>query len=876
MSLTNLLLGALNPATQKASEEALKRAELQNYTEYLKALATELADASKPPLALRSAGVILKNAFYEARSESARQHKIHSWNAIDDQVRQFIQQCVLKALVSPVDEARKSAAQVVGSLGGIELDQGRWPDLVPGLYAAANSPQIADEVKVHVVQAMGFLCEMLDSSSVSEQNTNSLLTVMIDCMSSKRLDQLQLAAITALLNTLDFAQANMNRENERNLIMQKICETASLESSEMRCMAFDCMTKVAELYYEHINMQYLNAIGQLTFAAVRGKDEKAALHALEFWMTLCEIETDLKYEAEDSRQPTTSKRFIAGASQPLVDLVTGACLKRQAEKDADDDEEWNLNMAGGTLLTLMAQAEGDEVLKFTMPFVQANLPLAGPEHWRSRESGLMAFGSVLDGPHPGNLKGWIVEALPFIVSSMDPTREPFSKVRDTAAWCLGIICQYHYDMLSDAQSQDQIARVFLSGLDDPEAIVAAKCAGGLQNLGAAYDAQQDQPRNKLSDYLKQLLPKLVSTSQRPDADRGELRRECFEAVNALVGSAAQDMLPIVSELLQVILQQLHGALTFKIQSSAQKDEVESMMQSCCGSMQVIARKLKSNLQPQQVDNIMTMVLQILTSHAHSAAVMDAHLVIGSVANATQRGFIKFFPVVMPHVLHGLQQSDDYQTCQTATELVSDISRAVGSDIGQIAQVVVPQLLTNLGNGALNRVVKPASILALSDIALALNEQFEPYTDAVFLCLENATMMLNANPPNGEDKDLTDFCNELRVAILETYTSILMSIGGPACQRVFLGHSGAKLDSILNELVNISREVSNPKSEISEDLVKTACGLIGDLAKELGQPAVLKIRSAYSIFSVIIEFCKHSQDDGVRDTAQFTATVLSRH
>ena len=57
------------------------------------------------------------------------------------------------------------------------------------------------------------------------------------------------------------------------------------------------------------------------------------------------------------------------ALQPLVDMLL-KLLSKQEEGQDEDDGIWNLSLAGGNCLSLVAAVVGDEVLALVMPYIQ--------------------------------------------------------------------------------------------------------------------------------------------------------------------------------------------------------------------------------------------------------------------------------------------------------------------------------------------------------------------------------------------------------------------------------------------------------------------------------------------------------------------------
>ena len=73
------------------------------------------------------------------------------------------------------------------------------------------------------------------------------------------------------------------------------------------------------------------------------------------------------------------------------------------------------NKAAGVCLMLLATCCQDDIVPHVLPFVKENI-----EHtdWRFRDASLMAFGAILEGPDPTNLKPIVEQAMPMLIKLM--------------------------------------------------------------------------------------------------------------------------------------------------------------------------------------------------------------------------------------------------------------------------------------------------------------------------------------------------------------------------------------------------------------------------------------------------------------------------
>ena len=78
-------------------------------------------------------------------------------------------------------------------------------------------------------------------------------------------------------------------------------------------------------------------------------------------------------EQDEGDSSTVHYHFVQQALQPLVEMLL-KLLSKQEEGQDEDDGIWNLSLAGGNCLSLVAAVVGDEVLALVMPYIQVCPP----------------------------------------------------------------------------------------------------------------------------------------------------------------------------------------------------------------------------------------------------------------------------------------------------------------------------------------------------------------------------------------------------------------------------------------------------------------------------------------------------------------------
>lgn len=134
----------------------------------------------------------------------------------------------LLTLASPAPKAGAFASQVVAAIAAVELPLGHWGDLIEILLGFVNS-QTNSNLRIATLQAIGFICEsivgpklrlrlnsnisMYQKPEILTLRSNEILTAVIHgARKEEPSPEVQLSAIHALYNSLEFVRDNFERE----------------------------------------------------------------------------------------------------------------------------------------------------------------------------------------------------------------------------------------------------------------------------------------------------------------------------------------------------------------------------------------------------------------------------------------------------------------------------------------------------------------------------------------------------------------------------------------------------------------------------------------------------------------------------------------
>ena len=486
-----------------------------------------------------------------------------------------------------------------------------WPEFLPSVTDNITSTTTADEVKISTLECLGFSCERiasLEDESIPEitpEITDKMLTAIVDGMQDSRSDPIRLSAATALRNSLLFTKKNMDSTDERNIIMQAICQATQSQDAKVRAAAYECIVQIAYQYYDKLQ-DYMMTLFQLTTKTIETDEEMVALNAIEFWSTLCEEEMELLDLIAEGITDRKCMNYVEGALPNLGPLLT-TILTKQDEDAAHDDEIWNLSMSAATCLGLIANTTEDKVVPVIMPFVQQHIQ---SDNWRFREAATMAFSSILDGPSTDVIGPFVNQSIPILLTSLSDSH---LMVKDTAAWTIGRICELHVHSIPD-ETFPTLLQGLVEKLQQESPQVASQSCYALHNLAAAFaddDTAATTGTNALSSYMPTLLEQLLKATDRPDADENNLRPAAFEAISVLIQNSAPDCMQILVSLLPAIITRLQQSFTLSVLTATDKERKEGVQGLLCGLIQVLILKMGDKDVEPHADNIMTCLLQVM-------------------------------------------------------------------------------------------------------------------------------------------------------------------------------------------------------------------------------------------------------------------------
>jgi importin subunit beta-1 len=396
---------------------------------------------------------------------------------------------------------------------------------------------------------------------------------------TQRDDDIRIAAIDTLYSGLTFIRENMEREGERNFIMQVVCESTQHTNPRVQVPAYSCLVRIMQLYYEKMKFYMEKALFGLTVIGMRSPNANVATQAVEFWSSVCEEELDITAEIQEALemgdQPERENfNFAKTALMEVLPQIL-VLLFRQEE---DDDDEWTTANSAAAAVALFAQVAENAVLGPVLQFVEANIR---GETWNQREAAVMAFGSIMDGPDLVTLQPLVTQAFPVLIGMLG---DPNAAVRESTSWALARATE----LIPKGFHPDTHLRPLMEGLvatlRDQRSTTIQNCAWTIQNVcGIVGATESSDATTLLGPYYEALVTELMNVTARTEPELQGGRNACWEAICKLTEASGLDSTTSVQNLTKIALDRLESSIALRKQAIGMEDRViaeEQQVQLC--------------------------------------------------------------------------------------------------------------------------------------------------------------------------------------------------------------------------------------------------------------------------------------------------------
>ena len=717
-----------------------------------------LSDQKNPGIARYQACLQAKNII-STKNDKMRDQIVEAWqNGFDQNKKEEIKQMILGALgtltINGTYQRPSGTAQLIAAVAGLELPNKNWDSILPWLSEQITKPDNEQNttLKEASLETIGYICQDVAQEYV-ESYTSDVLTAIVHGMKAGTNMETKLAGANAMYNSLEFIKTNFEKTQERDYIMQVICECTQNSEVKLQVMALQCLVEIVHLYYDYMESYMARALFGITNAAMQSKHNEVCLQGIEFWSNVCDEEYDLAVIASESWNKgvppeRVSKYYSKGAQKYIIPIL---CQILTRQEEFDDD--WGPSGAAAVCIGLFAQVTEDEILDLVLPFISENIT---SENWRFRDAAVQALGSILDGPTPETLESLLEPGMTTLVKLFD---DPSIPVQDSVAFCIGKICEMVPKLVLNDQIFNDLLQKLLKGLTAPPRVATNVCWTIKSLVEAVFEYSETEDESEplqtyqLSPHFNTIMSGLLNTTNREDGLEHNLRSAAYEAIMALINCSADDCYDCVCKTTEEIMRRIDQFISLANgkMSNTDRSDVVNIQSLLCATLSSVLKKIKPEHVVHMSDKVMEALLTMLQNSqnnnknnnnetnnsndddeiAYGGVHEDALLAVGTLAETAKDRFEIYMGAFLPFLTRALTNYEEADVNKAAVGVIGDISRALGSGFEKYVDNLMQILLQSLQSADLNQSVRPHILNLFGDIAMAIQQGFVRFLPFVF-------------------------------------------------------------------------------------------------------------------------------------------------
>jgi len=864
-NLTEIINAALSKETlvRRQAEAALEGLMTSDLAGFLKNLCYEISEDSNPKQNRHLAGLILKNTLCGEDKNATDGVTRKRWQSLGIEQRKELRKEILKVLGSKFPIARKVAALIIAKIAAIELPLREWDELLPLLLKTLKDitlNNVAVSLWESTMLCLAYITEEVNADFLEPHTANILESVKFGIDHND--PAININSLKTLFHTLCFTTANFEHENQRRLIVEEmIIKGCKTENPRVQLHGFLCLCELVPYHYDHM-FSFMQSIFDLTKVGMTCGMPEIGKQSTEFWALVCDEELERERRIKANEKPNLpSREYGKRAAQHLLPVLISNIVQKKEEYDTD---EWTIQKAAASCLTLFAALIKNEVLQHVLPFVKAQVENTD---WKIREAAILCFGLILGGPDPDTLTPLCKQMFPVIVKNL---RHPNIHVKDTSVWVLGQMFKMVPGVLSTQESLDKTLEILLQALNESAQIAFHVC-WAIQNIANLASPQKDNQRSKatpISPYLSKLILGLLRRADKQDSSQNHLLNCCYEAIVSIIESSGTEDRKLLMEVLGEMMKRLGNLV-----SKASSDKDVHHMNNIRGIVSVIGTVIltvgsdgfKDAEAEKRADLIMQQLMRVLRAddcHVQEEVI----LAIIPLANALGENFTRYINSPNPEmnlvrlVLKNIEKPAVLpKLTEVSVSLLGTIASSCGNTITPLCDDLVSYLIQSMVDNELAIWVKPVIISCIGDIALAVNGNFTRYLE----CVMGLLFQAGGNSVVTDDEDVLDSIQRVRECVLEACSSIVQSL---RTEDV-----GAQLLEYVNGCILLIEGVLQDTNH-TLTIRHNSLNLVFDIVRVLAKKNLKVDLCNYPVVKTLVEVCK--SDPVCADTLELLKDELN--
>ena len=859
MSFLQIIQNCLSPNNalrNNAEQELLKYCD-QNLFQVFSQLCNLISEESTPGNVRLFCGTFIKHIF-------ANDKYISIWNTFSNEQITLIKNSLLGNLASENNDTKKTCSLSIAAMAKIEIPKG-W-NIIDVICNAALHQNI--NYKITSLITLQNLLDFIGKDKLNNNNKQQILCSLTTDMSVNEPVQVIYEAIVGYYKIIPFIEDNFKNEKERkfmislllNLLEPNYINKVSLNENIQKNIIL-CFIEIIKYYAIYLQNDFVN-IANMTFRYFNCNNLLLSTMSIELWSTVCDKEEELK------------KNIISSNFQDSLNDCILMLIKNRKKISLMESDEWTPTRAVVILLSGLVCIGNKNIINRMINFISEclndNLVNKFDESINNlnqneimkaliiKENAYLVYRGIL---FCENLDKDIIEnSLQKIITDLkNISNTPIAK---SIAYCLAVICKYHFDVFNDYQTA--FNNFILEIIQILEIHINNKNVLNILCISLKHII-----KNACPEYFNNHLTKIITILWRIAYDKKSYNKDLniTQISMFLIGKIIETCEDNLTnkKIIQLFFSDLYTRFQESLNPNNYSDKEEqicyqncllSLIASCCGEFQKVM--MDSN----QFICVFNLIEQCLQKRGNLFE--EAILALGNLSYYGWDLFSNIKDNVMKYILFALEDRKDFQLCYQGLLAADDIIRCVGNNYMEIIPKIVEKIKKIINDENIPRGLKIKCFSLYNDIFMIENQTNFDYLNDVLQLLIDGMSSSMEEPSKDIDQDTLDYLNELREKIVELLTGVFMFLWGQNKTEYFAKY----IDGFIKYL----SKIVEPEFKIKIDLISEVCGLLGDLYRYFKGSVELYLSP--NSLKIIFDRLEESPNPEHRESLNYSKELLS--
>ncbi|EGV64943.1 hypothetical protein CANTEDRAFT_103297 [Yamadazyma tenuis ATCC 10573] len=630
----------MDPQYLTSLEDTLKQTLVANTATIKQASQKLTKDFYTNPLALPSLFHILQNAqddqLKQLASVEARKLVYTKWAGVDEGLKSQIRSAMLNNTFTQSSKLiRHSSARVVAAIAEMDLDEKKWPELLPTLIENVQSEDV--QTKEMAVFTLYTILETQSSSllDLTSDFLNLFSSLLTDVTSrSVRVNAVlafdTLAAFLENLPSIDAQTANKFKSCIPLMVnvLREVIQADEIEMAKDIFNVFNSLIFVENKLMGNHLIDLIKLSGELAINIEL--DEEIRVFALQFLISSVNMRKSKVLSSN------------VGPDMTLIGLkVASEEIDIEEELENEEDENENEENAPPTLgLRLLAMLSAELPPSHVITPIFENIPamLSSSDQFQ-RRAAILSLG-VASAGSPDYIAGQINKVVPALVSGL---KDPEVVVRIAALKALAELTSELQDTITAFHEQ------FLPLLID--IIDSATSVGVYKHACVALDGLIEfLGHDSIETYLEPLIKKLLVMLQQ--AHSSTLKSTIVSAIGSTAYAAGKKFIPYFNDSIQYLEPFVVAAAETE---GLTEDDIE-LRALTFENISTMARAVGKDAFARFANPLAEAAYQALGSE-HSRMRESGFAFISNIAKVYGEDFVGFLDKIVPEIFKCLEQEE---------------------------------------------------------------------------------------------------------------------------------------------------------------------------------------------------------------------------